>query len=418
MASPNAYAGANHRSVKRGNRATIFRAIRALGPIARIDLARQTSLNAGTVTNIVDELLAAGLVGETGQGVSRVGRRPVFLEVNPTARYALGIDIARDAISGAVVDLAGRQHARIHEAAGPWLTGALVLDAACDVIERLLADFAGAGRAALVGIGIGAVGPLSSRLGRFLAPPSFGSWHDLALLPHIQNRFGLPTFVDNNGNTSALAELWFGAGQGIDNFVFLSLGTGVGGGLVLDGELYRGEHDVAGELGHLSIDADGPRCACGNYGCLELYVSVPRVLAAVQAALATGEPSAIRAQLRSAEALAFGAVVAAARAGDPLASRVLADTTRALAAGLVTIINSFDPRLVLLGRELASAGAILLDPVRAEVRRRVFPALRDTVRIEVTTLPDAPTVGAATLALQGFFAAPLSHSTALIAGGG
>ncbi len=418
MASPNAYAGANHSSVKRSNRATIFRAIRALGPIARIALARQTTLNAGTVTNIVDELLDAGLVSETGQGVSRVGRRPVLLEVNPTARYAIGIDIARDAISGAIVDLAGHQHCHLHEAAGPWLTGETVLAATCAMIERLLAAFSETSGAALVGIGIGAVGPLSVRSGRFLAPHSFGSWQDLDLLSQIQARFGLPTVVDNNGNTSALAELWFGAGQGIDNFVFLSLGTGVGGGLVLDGELYRGEHDIAGELGHLSIDANGPRCACGNYGCLEMYASVPRVLAAARAALATGEPSTIRARVRPGAEPTLAAIIAAARDGDPLAGRVLADATRALAAGLVTIINSFDPRLVLLGRELASAGDILLDPVRAEVRRRVFPALRDTVRIEATTLTDAPTIGAAALALQGFFAAPLSHSVPLAATGG
>lgn len=417
MASPNAYAGANHKSVGRSNRAAIFRAIRALGPIARITLARQTLLNAGTVTNIVDELLEAGLVSEIGQGISRVGRRPVLLKVNPTARYAIGIDIARDAISGAIVDLVGHQHCHLHDAAGPWLTGELVMAASCAMIERLLADFPETGRAALVGIGIGGVGPLSLRSGRFLAPPSFGSWQDLDLVSHIGARFGLPTYVDNNGNTSALAELWFGAGQGVDNFVFLSLGTGVGGGLVLDGEIYRGEHDIAGELGHLSIDANGPRCACGNYGCLEMYASVPRVLAAARAALATGEPSAIRARVRPGEEVQLATIIAAARDGDPLAVRVLADATRALAAGLVTIINSFDPRLVLLGRELASAGDILLEPVRAEVRRRVFPVLRDTVRIETTTLADAPTVGAATLALQGFFAAPLSHSTSLVVAG-
>ena len=153
------------------------------------------------------------------------------------------------------------------------------------------------------------------------------------------------------------------------------------------------------------------------YGCLEMYASVPRVLAATRAALATGEPSAIRARVRPGEEPTLDALVAAACGGDPLAVRILADATRALAAGLVTIINSFDPRLVLLGRELASAGDILLEPVRAEVRRRVFPALRDTVRIETTALSGAPTVGAATLALQGFFAAPLSHSTALVIAG-
>lgn len=417
MASRNTYVGENHRSVKRSNRATIFRAIRALGPIARIDLARQTTLNSGTVTNIVDELRDAGLVSEIGQGVSRVGRRPVFLAINPAARYAIGIDIARDTISGAVVDLAGHQRTRLHEKTGPWLTGETILTAACDVIDRLLTTLSEAERATLVGVGIGAFGPLSLRTGRFLAPPSFNAWQDLALKPHIQTRFGLPTFVDNNGNTGALAELWFGAGQGIENFVFLSLGTGVGGGLVLDGELYRGNHDVAGELGHISIDANGPRCACGNYGCLEMYVSAPRILAAARAALATGEPSTLQARFRVDEELTLDAVIAAARDGDPLASRVFATATHALAAGLVTIINSFDPGVILLGRGLASAGELLLAPVRAEVQRRVFPALRDTVRIEATTLPDAPTVGAATLALQEFFLSPLASPTADILSG-
>ncbi|MGN6563220.1 MAG: hypothetical protein ACTHMU_11230, partial [Thermomicrobiales bacterium] len=139
MTSPSPFVGANHRSVKQGNRATIFRAIRALGPIARVNLARQSLLNPGTVTNIVDELLDAGLVTETGQGPSRVGRRPVYLEVVPSARYAIGIDIARNAITGALIDLAGRPVERLEGFSGSWLSGDRVVAVVTDLIARLLA---------------------------------------------------------------------------------------------------------------------------------------------------------------------------------------------------------------------------------------------------------------------------------------
>jgi N-acetylglucosamine repressor len=131
------YRGINHRAVKLRNRATVFRVVRDVGPIARIDLARQTGLNAATVTNIVEELLAAHLVEETGQGTSRVGRRPIFLEVNPSARLTLGLDLARDSITGAIVDLAGRVVERFAEPAGPWLDGGVVLSTVGEMVERL-----------------------------------------------------------------------------------------------------------------------------------------------------------------------------------------------------------------------------------------------------------------------------------------
>jgi len=413
--SAHLYHGANHRIVRQRNRAMIFQAIRALGPVARADLARRTGLNAATITNIVDELIAAGLVYETGQGMSRVGRKPISLEVNPSARFTVGIDLARAAITGAIVDLSGKIVDSINESAGPWLSSEIVYSTVVRMIERLLDRLSPAERAAVIGIGIGAPGPLSIRSGRFLGPPSFGVWDDLALQAAVEAHFHLVTHVDNNGNTSALAELWFGAGQGIENFVLLNLGTGVGAGLVLDGDLYRGEHDLAGELGHVSINADGPRCACGNYGCLEMYVSVPRVLAAVQAALATGEPSALRAMRGTGGGMNVAMLIAAARSDDPLAMRVFADTARALAAGIVSIVHAFDPQLILIGRELSHAGDLLIPPVRAEVRRRVFPALRDSIRIEAAALPDAPVIGAATLALREFFHAPLADRAAVVA---
>lgn len=403
------YAGENHRSVKRSNRATIFRAIRALGPIARVELARQTSLNPGTVSNIVDELLDAGLIGEAGQGSSRVGRRPVHLAVNPHARFAVGIDLTRSTITGAIVNLAGEQYRRVAPRTRPW-TSDVVLAEVERTIADLLAQLSPPERAAIVGIGIGAPGPLSFRAGRFLAPPTFGAWHELDLRGAVEQAFGLPTFVDHNANTTALAELWFGAGQGVDHFVLLTVSTGVAAAIVIDGDLYRGAHDVAGEIGHASIDFAGPQCVCGNYGCLETYVAVPRILAAAQAALVSGEPSSLRHPENAVTPPTLAAFLDAVRDGDELAGCVFSDAVRYLAAGVALVINALDPQLVLLGRDLAAAGDLLLVPLRAGVRGRIIAPLRDAVGIEACSLAAAPVIGAATLALYEFFQAPLGPS--------
>lgn len=406
------FSGANHQSVRRSNRAAIFRALHTLAPIARVDLARQSGLNPGTVTNIIDELLESGLVRETGHSSGepsqrrKAGRRPVNLEVNPDARFAIGIDLARNAVTGSVVNLAGHTLATVSEPTGALVSSA-VIEQVSRVARQVIEQLPAPEREGIVGAGVGAPGALSFRSGRFQPPPSYGDWKEIDLQREIENAIGLSTTVDNNANTAALAELWFGAGAGMRNFALLNLGTGVGTGLVLDGDLYRGEHDLAGEIGHVSIAMDGPRCACGNSGCLEMYVSVPRVLAAARAAMETGEPTLLR-ETSSANDLALEALIAAAEARDALALRVLDDVARFLAVGIVNIINTLDPDVVFIGRELAAAGDILLEPVRDEVRRRVLPVLRPTVRIEAATFPNAPVVGAAVLALQKFFAAPLA----------
>jgi predicted NBD/HSP70 family sugar kinase len=409
---PRKFSGANSQSISRSNRSVIFRALHALGPISRVELSRESGLNPGTVTNIVEELLESGLVRETSHHPDpprRVGRRRILLEVAPEARYAIGVDLARNAVSAAVIDLSGKVIASYAEPVGA-LSSKRFIDKIADSILHVRQQLPPEANARIIGAGIGAPGALSIRSGTFQPPPSYGNWTDIDLRQKIEEATGIATTIDNNGNTSALAELWFGGHAGLSNFVLLNLGTGVGAGLVLDGELYRGEHDLAAEIGHVSIAMDGARCACGNDGCLELYVSVPRVLASVQAAIQTGEPTILRTNGVEPAANPLEAFLDAVTQGDSLATRVMADTSRYLASGIVTIINMLDPELVLIGRELAQAGDMLLDPVREEVKRRVLPVLRPTVRIEASTMQQAPIIGAAVLALEKFFNAPLEQS--------
>lgn len=397
------YTGVNHRGVKQSNRSMILRAVRALGPIARVDLAQRTGLNPGTVSNIVDDLIAGELVTETGYvPVKRAGRRPVHLEINASARYAIGVDLARTSVTGALVDLTGQPRRRVTKTNSHWDTAPA---AASAVVQRLLDQLSPQERSSLVGIGIGVPSPAGAG-GSYLSPESFDNWERLGLAEELERRHGMRTYVDNNANTAALAELWFGAGRDMRNFVLLNLGTGIGSGLILDGDLYRGDHDIAGEAGHISVNLDGPACRCGNRGCLETYVSVPRVLAAVRSALDAGQTST---HLSSAATnhLTIDQVIGALHADDPLTVRIFADLARYLAAGIVNIIYTLDPQLILLGRELSAAGDVLVEPVRQEVERRMFPAMRNAVEIRVGTVHEAPVIGAATLALSEFFAAPL-----------
>jgi len=397
--------------MRRRNRAVIFRAIHVLGPIARIDLAKTTGLNAATVSSVVDELLTDGIVIESGVHASgRVGRRPVHLAIAATARYAIGVDLARDVTTAAVVDLAGTVHAQVSgPGAGDGDDADQVLEPVVGLIRRLLDDLPRPARRGIVGVGVGLPSPVRMVSAQQLAPHSFGHWRTIDARTELGRRLRLPVYADNNANASALAELCFGAGRTVDDFVLLTLGTGVGAGVVVDGRLYRGHHDIAGEAGHVTISVDGRPCACGSRGCLETYVSAPAIVRTVRARLASGSTSTLADAADRGE-LTLGAVIAAFEQRDRLARTVFARVARQLAAGIVNLLYTLDPALVLLGREVAHAGEEFLQLVREAVEARVFPGMRDNWRIDLVRLPDAPVVGAAALALGEYFPAALEAS--------
>jgi glucokinase len=212
--------------------------------------------------------------------------------------------------------------------------------------------------------------------------------------------------IDNNANTSALAEQWFGAGRHVSDFVLLNFGRGIGMGIVIDGELYRGAHHNAGEAGHVTVDLNGPRCDCGNAGCLGLYASVRAVEEVVQTRLAGGEPSS----LSSVRNPSIEDVIDAFHVDDPCAVGVITDVIRHVGAGLASIINTYDPSMILIGRAFAAAGDRFFGLLRTEIRERLGAPARDVVRIEPAEVTHAPVVGAATLALRQFVRAPLAGS--------
>jgi len=384
--------------------ALILKTIRDEGSISRADIARATGLTAPTVTKIVSELLQAGLVEETGQGKSEGGRPPILLSLNPTSYYIIGVDLARTGIHGIVTDLNAQIIRRVNADSSLSHPIDITLETLLDVLSQLITD-SPVDRKRILGIGIGAPGPLSSSQGLIISPPNFSGWSNIPLRRIVEKEFGIPTYLDNDANACTLAEKWFGDGQPYDRFVYIAAGTGTGAGMIINGELDSGANDIAGELGHTTVDINGPRCSCGNYGCLELYTSGTAVVERARRALSYGQQSHIRDLVEDdLDAITLSTVIEAGLAGDQLAEQVLRETGRYLGVGAVNAINLFDPEVVFIGRELSLAGDLVLDPIRQMVAERAFSVAAERAKVLPAKLKgDAPVIGATVLVLKELF---------------
>ena len=251
---------------------------------------------------------------------------------------------------------------------------------------RRLGDIAGAGNVA--GIGIGAPGPLNPWTGVVLSPPNLPGWIDVPLQKILEDAFGAPAWIDNDANLAALAENRFGAARGASSLVYITVSTGIGGGVIDRGRLIRGATGQAGEIGHSTIVPDGPRCGCGNLGCLEALAAGPAIARAAAELLRAGAPSSLRAASPDPDAVTTELVVQAAERGDALALDVLTRAATYLGIGVATVVALFNPEIVVLGGGVTNAGELLFAPVRREVDRRTMPSMRQGLRIVRAELAD------------------------------
>jgi glucokinase len=269
-----------------------------------------------------------------------------------------------------------------------------------DVIALTIAE-TGASRADFLGVGIGAPGPLDREHGIVIVAPNLG-WRNFPLRDRIADRVKLPAKLDNDANCATMGEWWVGAAKGGTNVVGLTIGTGIGGGLILGGRLYHGSSDVAGEIGHTTIDSTGRRCKCGNYGCLEAYASGPAIAERAREALAGDGNSVLPSMVGgNVERITAQTVYEASEKGDAVAREVVRDTARFLGAGIANLLNTFNPDCVVIAGGVTQAGAALFEPLNAEVRRRAFRPAVEACRIVPGLLPgSAGAVGAVATFLQ------------------
>lgn len=286
-----------------------------------------------------------------------------------------GIDIGGTKIALALADAEGTltEKARFptRVADGPRA----ILGRVFDEIERML-ERCGS-RLGAVGVGCG--GPLDRRRGLILSPPNLPGWDEFPVVSLLEERFGVPVRLDNDANAAALGEHRHGAGRGLEHLVYITISTGIGGGVIVSNMLVHGVHDGAGEVGHMTILPDGPLCGCGGRGCLEALCSGTAIARRARERLAAGEESYLS-SLEQGE-LTAQAVVSAARAGDTVASKVWYDTIRYLSVGVGNIFHALAPEAVIIGGVVSAAGEQLFVPLREQVRARVRMLPPDRINI-------------------------------------
>ena len=385
--------------IRRLNKAAIFNAVRDNhNGISRADVARVTGLSRATVSAIVEELINASLVREARIGASRGGRRPTILELNPDAGRVVGVDIGATHLIVAVADLSGRTLAECEApfdiAAGPTAG----LEQVSLAVERMLQK-AGCSWNDIAMVAVGVPGPVVTKLGMVVAPPIMPGWDGFPIRQRLQELWNRPVFVDNDADLGALGEWTYGAGKGESNLAYIKIGTGIGCGILLNGEIYRGVLGTAGEIGHVTISEDGPPCTCGNYGCLEAMAGGRAIAQRAQLAVKAGQRTSLAVISVEREVTAHD-VALAAKEGDAVSQQLLSDAGRHIGSALANLINLLNPGLVLVGGGVVGAGDYLLNSVRTAVNERSMRPSLQATRIEVAALGRRSTLmGAVSLAL-------------------
>jgi len=330
--------------------------------------------------------------------------------VSESPRWIVGVDIGGTNIVVGMVPIEGAEPSSLRtlptEAAyGP----AFVVKRVAEMVENAIAEtleVQGGTRSDVAGVGIGSPGPLDRGTGVVINTPNLG-WKDLPLRDLLSEAVGLPATLDNDANCATYGEWWLGAGRDMDHLIGLTLGTGIGGGIVLGGELVHGASDAAGEIGHMTIEFSGRKCKCGNYGCLEAYCSGPNIAARAREGLAAGYESGLaRLAGNDLDRITAATVYQASVEGDAYANEVMVETAKILGAGIANVINIFNPQAVVIAGGVTRAGERLFTPLRAEVRRRAFRSAYDACRILPAALPQtAGVVGAAAVFKKATFGA-------------
>jgi glucokinase len=307
----------------------------------------------------------------------------------------LGIDIGGTKLAAGVVDADGNMLARgevptlAHQGLAP------VLERIVGLGRDLLARDA-AQRMPVRRIGVGCAGPVDIKAGKVFNPPNLPGWTEVSLVQRIEAALGLPTVLENDANAAALGEFRYGAGKGARSLVYLTVSTGIGGGIILEGKVWHGLKDAAGEAGHMTVCPDGPVCGCGSRGCLEAMASGPSIARRAREAVASGSPTG----LREVPVVTSADVVRLARTGDAVAREVWDEAVRYLGIGVAAVITILAPERVVLGGGVTKAGDFLFEPLRAEVRRRVKLVPIESVLILPAALgPDVGILGAAAVAM-------------------
>ncbi len=399
--NPNNFHVATRGTSREINRQIALNLVRTHQPISRADLARIMGVRRGAVSLIVNDLLAEGLIFEGATGESHRGRKPTFLYIDSRERCVVAVDIRVTRTSLMVTDLIGRQLVATSGFPTDRDPKRLVAELS-KRIKKVLSEHKEVGECK--GVGVVVPGMVDRATSRVIHAPTLG-WRDVEIRESLASATGLPVHVENSGKACALAQIWAARGDAAatGDVVFVSVSDGIGVGIVVNGEILRGRHNIAGEFGHVPLSIDGPRCPCGATGCWEAYISNLATLSRYFGRnLREAKPAAAEAATFTIEDL-----IVRARAGDAKAVAAIEATARYLGLGLASIVNAVDPARIYIGGEIIAAWDLIEPDVRAALAERALSPDAAKTEIRVVSLEDQPRLrGAAALVTAPAFAAP------------
>jgi len=404
----NLWVGDNLSDVKVKNRSLVLRLLKKKGPLSRIDLARITGLTQPTITNIVNDLLSSNLLREVGISDTKAGRKPILLSVNDQAFYIIAINFTRKGFSIALCDLGPNILFR-RDSSYSLLenTDIALLELQKEFIHVL--EYATQSLRLILGIGISVPGPVNAESCTILAHPTFLKHRSLDLRWCLRE-YDLPIFMMPDADAACLHEIWSGEGRETQNMVYFMVGEGVGAGILLEGKIYRGYHHQGGEIGHTSVNLFGPRCVCGNYGCLENYCSIPNILKKAQEMVWFGESSYLKEVSSQEGRIEFRHLLEGAKRGDDISLQLLHQLGQYMGVGVVNLINLYDPEMVIIGGEAALAQEFISGIINQVLEERLLYREYVNPRISYSRWgKDVTLLGAASIVLDHFIAGELGR---------
>lgn len=389
----------SNQSIKEFHANQIIKIVKELGPISRIEISEKVNIPQPTITRITEELLRMNIIKENGFAPSNGGRRPILLEFNENCYYSLGFEIGRSNMKIALTNLNGNILAfrkSSYHSSNP-LEDIVVFSK--NYVKEMVKE-AGIDMNRVLGMGIGLPGPLYVDENN-LKSPNFMKGQMTNLPQLLREYFDFPIEFDKDANVAALAEKWFGQGIGASNFIYVMADEGIGCGIFMNNELYRGVHGEAGGLGHTVVNLYGDRCTCGGYGCLETLVSKQKIIEKVKAQLklATSQERALFFQ-SDIENVTIKNIRQAAEKGSLVAQQVLQESGVFLGVGLSNIVTFYDPELIILGGSIGSSHNVIRDSVINSITERVLGTYGKKIKVTFSSIDESTALGAAALIID------------------
>lgn len=397
---------ANLQLVKETNLTLIFNLIYKYRPVSRAELAKITKLSPTTVSSLVEELLHKKLVIETGfMETGKSGRKAVLVDINESGRYVVSVELVEDGICCFFYNLLCKKAAGKKYLLGDFSN---VGNEIIKAVEATMKE-ENIPEESLVGINIGVPGLIDYSSGRIISSTVISISGDNDFFSKVKERFtSIPVILDNESSFCAYAEKEFGLGSSVRQLIYIEVNVGIGAGIILDGRIYRGSFGLAGEIGHTTIDMNGPKCKCGNRGCLEQLASVPALIQKAVFAIMSGRETAVKSLINNdLNKISIGVIGTAAEMGDELSLEVIGENAAKLASGINNVINMYNPQTVVIGGEITKLGGVFLEKLQACLEDISLKPVPFRTNIVYSKLDDNPaTLGGARYMLDNIFNPP------------